>query len=134
MLDPMTLPRLSVGRTLVRSEDLALSGKTVVMTAGPTREPIDPVRFITNRSSGKMGYAIAQAALEQGARVILISGPTSVAAPAGVDLHRVETAQQMFDATHEHIADADILLARLLLRTTGLRPCKRRRSRRKARR
>lgn len=111
MLDPDDIAAIVCGPALVHSEDLALSGKTVVMTAGPTREPIDPVRFITNRSSGKMGYAIAQAALEHGARVVLISGPTAIAAPAGVDLHRVETAQEMFAATHAHIADADIFIA-----------------------
>ena len=110
MLDPDDIAAIVCGPSLVHSEDLALSGKTVVMTAGPTREPIDPVRFITNRSSGKMGYAIAQAALDQGARVVLISGPTAITAPAGLDLHRVETAQEMFDATHEHIADADIFI------------------------
>lgn len=110
MLDPDDIAAIVCGPTLVQSKDLLLSGKTVVVTAGPTREPIDPVRFITNRSSGKMGYAIAQAAQEQGARVVLISGPTAIAAPAGVDLHRVETAEQMYAATHENIGDADIFI------------------------
>ncbi len=88
-----------------------LVGKTVVVTAGPTREPIDPVRYITNRSSGKMGYAMARAAAAQGANVILISGPVNLADPHGVDVRRVDTAQQMYDATHEHIGDADIFIA-----------------------
>lgn len=110
MLDPDDIAAIVCGPSLLRSEDLSLAGKTVVVTAGPTREPIDPVRFITNRSSGKMGYAIAQAALEQGARVVLISGPTAIAPPAGVDVHQVETAQEMYTATHEEIAAADIFI------------------------
>lgn len=111
MLEPDDIAAIVCGPTLVSNDDLLLSGKTVVITAGPTREPIDPVRFITNRSSGKMGYAIANAALEQGARVVLISGPTSIAAPAGVDLHRVESAQEMYNETHSLIAAADIFIA-----------------------
>ncbi len=111
MLDPDDIAAIICGPTLVTQDDLSLTGKTVVVTAGPTREPIDPVRFITNRSSGKMGYAIAAAALEQGARVVLISGPTSIAAPSGADVHRVETAQEMYDVTHQQITDADIFIA-----------------------
>jgi phosphopantothenoylcysteine decarboxylase/phosphopantothenate--cysteine ligase len=111
MLDPDDIAAIVCGPTLVNQEDLSLTGKTVVVTAGPTREPIDPVRFITNRSSGKMGYAIAAAALEQGARVILISGPTSISAPTGADVHQIETAQEMYDLTHQHISDADIFIA-----------------------
>lgn len=72
-----------------------------LITAGPTREPIDPVRFLSNHSSGKMGYALAQAALEQGHAVTLISGPVALTAPDGVDLHRVETAQQMWEAARQ---------------------------------
>jgi phosphopantothenoylcysteine decarboxylase/phosphopantothenate--cysteine ligase len=75
-----------------------LAGKTILVTAGPTIEPIDPVRVITNRSSGKMGYAIAQAAQERGAQVILISGPTMLSAPPGVEVVHVETAQEMYNA------------------------------------
>lgn len=87
-----------------------LAGKTVMITAGPTREAIDPVRYITNRSSGKMGYALAQAALDAGARVILVSGPVNIAAPAAAQFVSVESAQQMFAATHEHIDDVDIFI------------------------
>lgn len=72
-----------------------------LITAGPTREPIDPVRFLSNRSSGKMGYALAQVALELGHTITLISGPVALTAPAGVDLHRVETAQQMWEAARQ---------------------------------
>jgi len=75
-----------------------LAGKTILVTAGPTREPIDPVRMITNRSSGKMGYAIAAAAQQRGAHVILVSGPTMLPTPAGVELINVETAQEMYNA------------------------------------
>ena len=88
-----------------------LGGKTVVVTAGPTREAIDPVRYITNRSSGKMGYAIACAARDAGAKVILISGPVSLDEPDGIERVCVETAEQMFAATHEHIEGVDIFIA-----------------------
>jgi phosphopantothenoylcysteine decarboxylase/phosphopantothenate--cysteine ligase len=75
-----------------------LEGKNVLVTAGPTREPIDPVRFVSNRSSGKMGYALAEAAQRRGAKVTLISGPTALPAPAGVAVSTVTTAQEMYDA------------------------------------
>lgn len=75
-----------------------LEGKSVLVTAGPTREPIDPVRYISNRSSGKMGYAIAEAARRRGARVTLVSGPTSMPVPAGVEITRVGTASEMHSA------------------------------------
>ncbi len=88
-----------------------LAGKTVLVTAGPTREPIDPVRYITNRSSGKMGYAMAGAAVAQGAKTILISGPVALDAPRGVEVHRVETAEDMFAATHANLEDVDIFIA-----------------------
>jgi len=88
-----------------------LAGRTVVVTAGPTREAIDPVRYITNRSSGKMGFAMARSAAAQGAKVVLISGPVSLADPPGVDVRHVTTAGEMYDATHEVIGDADIFIA-----------------------
>jgi phosphopantothenoylcysteine decarboxylase / phosphopantothenate---cysteine ligase len=88
----------------------ALTGLGVVISAGPTREPIDPVRFITNRSSGKMGYAVAAAAAAQGARVVLISGPVQLATPAGVRRIDVETATEMRDAVLREIAGADIYI------------------------
>ncbi|HHW41492.1 MAG TPA: bifunctional phosphopantothenoylcysteine decarboxylase/phosphopantothenate--cysteine ligase CoaBC [Syntrophomonadaceae bacterium] len=87
-----------------------LSGKHVLVTAGPTREPIDPVRFLSNYSSGKMGYAIAQEARERGARVTLVSGPCHLEPPAGVDLIPVETAQEMFDAVIKHFDTADVVI------------------------
>lgn len=88
-----------------------LQGKTVMVTAGPTREAIDPVRYITNRSSGKMGYAIVGAARDAGANVILISGPVGMNEPAGVERVCIETAEEMFAATHEHIQGVDIFIA-----------------------
>ena len=89
----------------------SLQGKTVMVTAGPTREAIDPVRYITNRSSGKMAYAIAQAARDAGAKVILISGPVNLDEPSGVKVVSITTAEQMFAATHEHIQGVDIFVA-----------------------
>ena len=78
-----------------------------LITAGPTREPIDPVRYLSNRSSGKMGYALAAAALARGHEVVLVSGPVSISAPDGTTLVRVETAQQMYDAVAAAIPGAD---------------------------
>jgi len=87
-----------------------LDGLTVVVTAGPTWEALDPVRGLTNRSSGKMGYAVADAAAEAGARVVLISGPTHLADPARVRMVRVSSAQQMHDAVRAHLDDAHIFV------------------------
>jgi phosphopantothenoylcysteine decarboxylase/phosphopantothenate--cysteine ligase len=88
-----------------------LSGRRVVVTAGPTEEPIDPVRVITNSSSGKMGYAVARAAREAGAEVTLISGPVSLPTPAGVARVDVRTAQQMFDAVKKDVKGADVFIS-----------------------
>jgi len=88
-----------------------LAGLKVMITAGPTRERIDPVRFITNRSSGKMGFAVAEAAREAGAEVVLVSGPVNVATPPGVRRVDVETAEQMMNAVNQHVADTDIFIA-----------------------
>jgi len=88
-----------------------LSGRRVLLTAGPTFEPIDPVRGITNLSSGKMGYAIARAAREAGAEVVLISGPTALAAPYGVHRIDVQTAVQMQQAVHAQVAGQDVFIA-----------------------
>jgi phosphopantothenoylcysteine decarboxylase/phosphopantothenate--cysteine ligase len=89
----------------------ALAGLKVVITAGPTREPIDPVRYITNRSSGKMGFAVAAAAREAGANVVLVAGPVSLPTPANVRRIDVETAEQMYERVHEEIADTDVFIA-----------------------
>lgn len=87
-----------------------LQGKHVLITAGPTREKIDPVRYITNHASGKMGYAIAEAARDRGAKVTLISGPTALARPEGVEFIAVESVQEMFDAVMEHLPHCDIVV------------------------
>lgn len=87
-----------------------LQGRKVVITAGPTRERIDPVRFISNRSSGKMGYAVAEAARDRGAEVVLVSGPVNLPAPPGVRRVSVESAQQMHDAVMAEIAGTDIFI------------------------
>ncbi len=88
----------------------SLAGKTIVITAGPTREPIDPVRYLSNRSSGKMGYALARAAARAGAKVVLVSGPVDLPPPRGVDTVSVLSAADMHRATHEAIGDADIFI------------------------
>lgn len=87
-----------------------LEGETVLVTAGPTCEDFDPVRFLTNRSSGKMGYAVAEAAAQRGARVILVSGPTSLDAPDGVERVQVRTAEEMHRAVLEHFPSCSIAI------------------------
>ena len=88
-----------------------LAGKQLLVTAGPTREAIDPVRYISNRSSGKMGYAIAMAAKEAGAKVTLISGPSVLAAPDGVEYLAVESTGEMYEAVMKHIDSIDIFVS-----------------------
>jgi len=87
-----------------------LAGETVLITAGPTREKIDPVRYLTNRSSGRMGYALAEAALRRGARVLLVSGPTALTPPASAELTRVESTEQMRDAVLNLLPQASIVI------------------------
>ena len=98
----------AINVVLGRTGDLA--GRLVVVTAGGTQEPIDPVRYVGNRSSGKMGYALATEARDRGANVILISGSVILDAPYGVEVRRVETAMQMRDAVFRAIVDADVLV------------------------
>lgn len=93
---------------LSRREDL--KGETVLVTAGPTQEPIDPVRYLTNRSSGKMGYALARAARWRGARVILVSGPTHLACPGNVERVFVQTAEEMRDAVRRYFPETTLLI------------------------
>jgi phosphopantothenoylcysteine decarboxylase/phosphopantothenate--cysteine ligase len=97
----------AAGRLLTPAD---LRGKRVLVTAGPTHEAIDPVRFIANRSSGKMGYAIARAAAARGADVTLVTGPTSLPAPLGVEVVRVASAAELGDATTVRAANADVLV------------------------
>lgn len=96
---------------LILSAGQKLQGRSVLITAGPTCEPLDPVRFLSNRSSGKMGYALAEAAALQGARVTLVSGPTQLRPFATVNLIPVTTAQQMADATLSRLEEHDIFIA-----------------------
>ena len=88
-----------------------LTGLNVLITAGPTRERLDPVRYLTNRSSGKMGFAVAAAAREAGAHVTIISGPVQLGTPTGVTRINVESARDMYAAVHRHIAEADVFIA-----------------------
>lgn len=107
MLEPEELVRELP--SLLR-RDGGLAGIKVLVSAGPTREPIDPVRFLSNRSSGKMGYALAEAARDEGARVTLVSGPVELAAPPGIEVLRVETAAEMYQAVIERCADHEIYI------------------------
>jgi phosphopantothenoylcysteine decarboxylase/phosphopantothenate--cysteine ligase len=95
-------------RVLVPARDLA--GERVLVTSGPTREPIDPVRYLSNRSSGKMGHAIAASALRRGAEVILIAGPTSLRPPPGAVYVPVQTAEEMREAALQHLGSATIVI------------------------
>jgi phosphopantothenoylcysteine decarboxylase/phosphopantothenate--cysteine ligase len=87
-----------------------LAGETILVTAGPTREKIDPARYLTNRSSGRMGYAVAEVALRRGARVLLVSGPTALTAPAAAEVTRAESAEQMRDAVLDLLPQATIVI------------------------
>ena len=95
-------------REIQKEKDLA--GKRILITAGPTREVVDPVRFITNHSTGKMGYAIARQAMLRGAEVTLVSGPVSITPPPFVNLVKVNSAEDMFKAVKEHYEDMDIII------------------------
>lgn len=98
----------TIRQILGREGDLA--GKKVVVSAGPTEEPIDPVRHIVNRSSGKMGYALAEAARDRGAQVVLVSGPVALSEPVGMETIKVRTTQEMRDAVFEATRQADVLI------------------------
>jgi len=106
MLEPWQIVE-HVGRALC-ADDPTLEGRTVVITAGPTREALDPVRYVGNRSSGRMGFALAQAAWRRGARVTLVTGPSSLPLPEGVDVMPVESAREMHDAVSGLLPSADI--------------------------
>jgi len=99
-----------IQRFFAKDERKLLTGKTVVVTAGPTREKIDPVRFISNHSTGKMGFALAEEAKKHGADVVLISGPVQIAAPAGVELVKVESADEMYNAVLKFYESADVVI------------------------
>ncbi|MDX1561561.1 MAG: bifunctional phosphopantothenoylcysteine decarboxylase/phosphopantothenate--cysteine ligase CoaBC [Gammaproteobacteria bacterium] len=109
MLEPDLLADALLGEPAYLTPKL-FAGQRIVITAGPTREPIDPVRYITNRSSGKMGYAVATAAAEAGADVVLVSGPVALPAPPGVRRISVETAEEMYTAVHSVIGGAAVFI------------------------
>jgi phosphopantothenoylcysteine decarboxylase/phosphopantothenate--cysteine ligase len=106
MSEPETI--IAHAARLLRGGNLA--GRKVIVTAGPTRESIDPVRVVTNRSSGKMGYRVAEAAWERGADVVLISGPVALSDPIGVVVRRVETTLEMEQAVRAELPKADVLI------------------------
>jgi phosphopantothenoylcysteine decarboxylase/phosphopantothenate--cysteine ligase len=107
LAEPETIVEATLERLGI-SQDL--KGETVLVTAGPTHEPIDPVRYLGNRSSGKMGYALTEAAIRRGARVILVSGPTALKPPSSAEVLQVETAQQMREAVMERFPDATMVI------------------------
>jgi phosphopantothenoylcysteine decarboxylase/phosphopantothenate--cysteine ligase len=106
----MSEPAEICSRLLAELTEQCLKGMKVLISAGPTREPLDPVRYITNRSSGKMGYALANAALKAGAEVTLVSGPVMLAAPVNADIVSVETAAQMYKAVISRASEHDIYI------------------------
>jgi phosphopantothenoylcysteine decarboxylase / phosphopantothenate---cysteine ligase len=110
MLEPADLAEALLSGALLARGGL-LAGRKVVVTAGPTRERIDPVRFITNRSSGKMGFSVAEAARDAGAEVVIVSGPVNVPTPAGVRRVEVESAEQMLAAVQAELPGTDIFIA-----------------------
>jgi phosphopantothenoylcysteine decarboxylase/phosphopantothenate--cysteine ligase len=107
LADPETIVE-AIGSELQKRRDF--EGETILVTAGPTQEPLDPVRYISNRSSGKMGYALAEAAAARGARVILISGPVHLAPPRGVEVIPVRTAVEMREKVMENLGPAGIVI------------------------
>ena len=111
MLEPEEIIEAVITAEAHTSKEKVLLGKHILLTAGPTREAIDPVRYITNRSSGKMGYAIAKAAHNLGAKVTIISGPVTVTPPLGVEIIHVESAEEMHRETLAAADNADIFIA-----------------------
>jgi phosphopantothenoylcysteine decarboxylase/phosphopantothenate--cysteine ligase len=110
MVEPEDIVARVIERLATPALPHDLTGRTVLVTAGPTQEPIDTVRFISNPSSGKMGYAIAEAARQRGAEVILVSGPTNLTPPAGVQVYQVQTACQMHTAVMRTFERADVVI------------------------
>jgi phosphopantothenoylcysteine decarboxylase/phosphopantothenate--cysteine ligase len=106
----MSEPATICASLLINTNPRVLEGINVLISAGPTREPLDPVRYITNRSSGKMGYALAEAALDAGAKVTLVSGPVALTAPQKLKLIKVETAKQMYHAVISRANNSDVYI------------------------
>ena len=110
LAEPERIAEVVAGLSAGALHSRDLEGETVLITAGPTQEPLDPVRYISNRSSGKMGYALAEAAQQRGAQVILVSGPVQLAEPRGVRVVQVRTALEMHDAVMAHLSEASIIV------------------------
>ncbi len=110
MLEPVEIRDLLIDRLMPVKSDI-LAGKHVLLTTGPTREAIDPVRYISNHSSGKMGYAMAEAARDAGARVTVVAGPTSIPHPANVSIIPVESAKDMLQAVMKNASSADVFIS-----------------------
>jgi phosphopantothenoylcysteine decarboxylase/phosphopantothenate--cysteine ligase len=114
LAEPETIAQAVVAAAIVASNGASskhdLEGETVLITAGPTQEPLDPVRYLSNRSSGKMGYALAEAAAARGARVILVSGPVALAAPAHAELIPVRTAVEMRQSVMDHLEQSTMII------------------------
>ena len=112
MLEPLDIRDSLLQETKTEStQQKSLAGKHVLLTAGPTREAIDPVRYISNHSSGKMGFAVAEAALEAGAQVTVVAGPTRLDPPSGVTLIRIESAEEMLQSVMKHVSSADVFVS-----------------------
>jgi phosphopantothenoylcysteine decarboxylase/phosphopantothenate--cysteine ligase len=107
LAEPLKIAGVIAGSLVTRRD---LEGENIVITAGPTQEPLDPVRFVSNRSSGKMGYALAESAAARGAQVILVAGPTHLADPPGVTVAHVQTAVEMRRAVFDHLNQATIII------------------------
>jgi phosphopantothenoylcysteine decarboxylase/phosphopantothenate--cysteine ligase len=108
LADPGSIAR--VVANIISSKQRDLEGEVILITAGPTQEPLDPVRFISNRSSGKMGYALAEAAAKRGARVILVAGPVTLADPTGIETIHVKTAREMRQAVIDRLEESTIVV------------------------
>ncbi|MCB1757348.1 MAG: bifunctional phosphopantothenoylcysteine decarboxylase/phosphopantothenate--cysteine ligase CoaBC, partial [Gammaproteobacteria bacterium] len=109
MLEALEIRDLCVD--LLSETDLSLAGRQILLTTGPTRESIDPVRYISNHSSGKMGFALAEAARDAGASVTVVSGPVSLSPPNGIDIVRVQSAAEMLDAVLQHAPRSDVFIS-----------------------
>src|SRR5712691_6363849 len=110
LAEPAQIADAVVAASKMKKPRRDLEGETILITAGPTQEPIDGVRYLSNRSSGKMGYALAEEAIARGARVVLVSGPVNLAPPGGAELLSVQTALEMRDAVMGHLREATIII------------------------
>lgn len=110
MMEPLDIADYLEERHTQNQKEPIFKGKKIVITAGPTREHIDPVRYMSNHSSGKMGFALADAAIKMGADVTLVSGPVNIPSPEGINLHKITTAEEMLNSVMADISDCDIFI------------------------